>query len=373
MMPKRGSQRRKSTLWITLNSYFGCMKPVVLVTTFLLSFLSYGQLSDKILDLLSPVVDSLPEGTSISFGILKDDSPSFVGLTKSGGRFILTDLTDSKFEIGSITKTFTSTVLADLILNDKLCLNSKVNKEFPYKWNNKTKVSYQELANHTSGMHRLPSNIFPSMLKNQDDPYSNYTLELLDQYLKSEIQLESETGKKYAYSNLGAGVLAYALSMRESNSFDLLVQDKILTPYQMTNTGFEKKTDIQGLNLNGDPISNWHFNAMKGAGGLISTTNDLSKFVMAQFDQKNATLRLTRESTFEISESMSIGLGWHIISPGKEDQKFWHNGGTGGYTSSIAYRTQNKTGVIVLSNISALSKYASIIDEICFELLDELK
>lgn len=348
------------------------MKSLILIASLLFSFLSTGQLSDEILQKLNRIVDSLPEGTTISMSLITNDKPTFIGLTKIDGDFIYCDLSDSTFEIGSLTKTFTSTVLADLVVNDKLCLDKKVHKEYSYKWKNKIKISYLNLANHTSGMYRLPSNIFPSMLKNQDDPYANYTPELLEHYLEYELQLENPIGEKYAYSNLGAGVLAHTLSLREAKSIDELIHEKILSPFGMKNTGYDLHPDIMGLNSKGDTVSNWHFNAMKGAGGLISNTEDLSKYVMAQFNDQNEVLALTRESTFDISSNMSIGLGWHIISPNTEDLKYWHNGGTGGYTSSITFRTSNETGVIILSNISALNKFSAIIDEICFDLLEEL-
>ncbi|MFV0590009.1 MAG: hypothetical protein ACK5M7_01375 [Draconibacterium sp.] len=70
---------------------------------------------------------------------------------------------------------------------------------------------------------------------------------------------------------------------------------------------------------------------------------------------------------------MEIGLGWHILHPEPETTLYWHNGGTGGYTSSVAINMQNKSAVIILSNVSAFHPKKGKIDELCFGLLKTLK
>ena len=130
----------------------------------------------------------------------------------------------------------------------------------------------------------------------------------------------------------------------------------------MSTSGYESKTSFVGISANESEAENWQFNALKGAGGLISNTNDLARFISAQFSTDNKELNLTRKKTFPVTENMSIGLGWHILKPQTVEEKFWHNGGTGGFTSSISFRTTNKTGVIILSNISAMHEKSSVID-----------
>ncbi len=280
---------------------------------------------------------------------------------------------DSLFEIGSITKVFTATLLANQLIDKKIKPKSLVNKAFPYKFNNKIKLNYVSLANHTAGIYRIPSNLMPLMYKNPDNPYVDYTYDLLDEYLKNEMKLETKDSVKYSYSNLGAGILSYALSKKQNQSFEILLEKKVFDKYEMDNTSYEFPPSFSGISYDGYKTDNWSFNALKGAGGLVSNVNDLSKFVLAQFQKENKELTLSRTATHKISDKMSIGLGWHIIEPDSENEKYWHNGGTGGFTSSVSFRTNNSTGVIVLSNISPMSQFAGSIDEICFELLDLLK
>lgn len=104
----------------------------------------------------------------------------------------------------------------------------------------------------------------------------------------------------------------------------------------------------------------------------MSNTEDLSKFALAQFDKNNTKLILTQKPTFKVNENMSVGLGWHILKTENEGELIWHNGGTGGYTSSMALDIDKQNGVIILSNVSAYHKKMTNIDKLCFELIETL-
>ncbi|MDB4274028.1 beta-lactamase family protein [Algibacter sp.] len=350
------------------------MRIFILVLLSAVSLNSIGQVkNDSLISFVSSRIDSLQNGFAISIAVIDKDEITYIGLMKENEQIVVKDLKDSLFEIGSLTKVFTSTLLAHEVVNNKLKLTEKINKDFPYKFNNKIKLNYRDLANHTSGLYRLPSNILPALVKNPNNPYSDYSYELFDHYLHKELQLSQSETSRYSYSNLGAGILAYGLSQRREKPFEALLYERVFNQYNMSNTTFDVNTSFHGINAGGKVAENWQFNALKGAGGLISNSSDLSKFIVAQFDTNNCTLSLTREETHSVSDNMSIGLGWHILNPKNSDLKYWHNGGTGGFTSSVSFRVANKTGVIVLSNISALHKQSIIIDELCFELLDMLK
>lgn len=344
---------------------------LILLTCFL-SEVSAQNNRDSTINIIESRIGSMPEGFVISIALLQKGKTKYIGFIKEGGQLVQKDLKDTLFEIGSLTKVFTSTVLANKVLSGNIKLNNHVNKVFPWKFNNKIKLSYQALANHTSGVYRLPSNIMPFLIKNPENPYKEYSFDLFDTYLQEELQIEKSDDLKYSYSNLGAGLLAYSLSKESNKNFDVLLQELIFTKYNMLSTSYKANTSFSGLGADGNRVGNWEFSAMNGAGGLISNTHDLSQFIMAQFNEENKELTLTRKETFSIAENFSIGLGWHILNPQTEEEKFWHNGGTGGFTSSISFRTANNTGVIILSNISALHKQSSVIDELCFELLDLL-
>lgn len=352
------------------------MKNIQLIfhSIFLLIF-SFSTLSAQldraaIMDKTKATLASMPDGFAISIALIDGDSTEYIGLEKRDGDWEVLDLKDALFEIGSITKVFTSSMLANEVINKGLKLKHKVNKAFPFKFKDKIKLSYLSLANHSSGLDRLPSNILPLLATNPENPYKDYTNELLDTYLKGQLGIKESKMPEYAYSNLGAGILAYAIEKKEKRAFGKLLEEYIFEPYQMSSTSYEGQTSFDGLDANGDKTGNWEFSAMKGAGGLISSVKDLSRFIQAQFEEGDEALALTRKATFKVSDEMSVGLGWHILKANSEDEFYWHNGGTGGFTSSLAFRTTNNTGVVILSNMTALSPKSRVIDPFCFELLD---
>jgi len=341
-----------------------------------ISFCTYSSaqiLTDSILTNLTKTVDSLPDGFTISIALIRGQEVEYLGIVKEKDTFFQVDLRDSLFEIGSVTKVFTSTLLSVNILENRLKIDDSVNKAFPFSFNDSIELSYLSLANHTSGLYRLPANLIPFLFTNKSNPYSEYSYDMFDEYLKDELELENKDSTRYSYSNLGAGLLAYSISKANSQSFEDMLKNSIFKPYKMNSTSFNLAPSFTGVGPYGNKTENWDFNALKGAGGLVSNASDLSRFVLAQFSNDNRELTLTRQQTFTVNDNMSLGLGWHILSPNTEKEKFWHNGGTGGFTSSLAFKTSNQTGVVILSNISALHYQSRAIDELVFQILELMK
>ena len=112
---------------------------------------------------------------------------------------------------------------------------------------------------------------------------------------------------------------------------------------------------VKGLNNEGEEVLNWQFSSLVGAGAIYSTVEDLSHFAISQFDESNKELNLTRNKTFEINDNIDIGLGWHILKSKSKNLWYWHNGGTGGYSSSMAIDKNLNNGIIILSNVSAFN------------------
>ena len=143
--------------------------------------------------------------------------------------------------------------------------------------------------------------------------------------------------------------------------------------YSTTNREQVQEHLIAGLNPSGKETSNWDFDILVGAGGIMSSTMDLSQFALAQFNRENKALMATQKPTFTINDNMKIGLGWHILKRKNGKELIWHNGGTGGYTSSMALDTEHKNGIIILSNVSAFNKNMGNIDQLAFELIATLE
>lgn len=306
----------------------------------------------EIAEILFSKTKDLPNNAQLSIALLENGKTSYYGLTKMNDTIKPAENQGKLFEIGSITKVFTSTVLASLIENKKLKIKDEINAYYPFAFKDSIQLTFESLANHTSGLARLPENLD---LSNQLNPYKDYGKTQIEAFLKSFLKLENEPSTKYAYSNIGAGLLGYTLGISQGTDFQTLLQKQVFDKYQMINS-VTSPTNlgnnlVQGLNKKGEIVSNWDFDVLLAAGGILSTSEDLAKFTNAQFNPENKELELTRKTTFESKGDIKIGLGWHIIKSKNGKDLFWHNGGTGGYSSSIVMNIEDKSAVIVLSNV----------------------
>ncbi|PIE78773.1 MAG: penicillin-binding protein [Candidatus Delongbacteria bacterium] len=315
-----------------------------------------------------------PNNTQISIAIINNEKISYYGINKEGDTISTIDNQKSIFEIGSISKVFTSTLLANSVLDEKINLNDNINGYLKVPFNNDTKISFIDLANHTSGLPRLPSNLDLENV-NPENPYKDYREKELEEYLTTHLELLNKG--EYQYSNTGAGLLGYTLSKIENETYENLLQKNIFSKYDMQNSTADinklKGNIVRGLNNEGKEVPNWEFSVLVGAGGIFSTVEDLSHFAVSQFDYTNKELKLTREKTFELNEKMDIGLGWHILKSQSKNLWYWHNGGTGGYSSSMVIDDKSKNGIIILSNVSAFNPNMGNIDKLCFELMKTLE
>lgn len=338
-------------------------------------------LSKEQSELIFSQIKGFPNNTQLAIAFIKNGDAMFYGVLNKDGCIMRIDNEDKVFEIGSISKVFTATLLANTVLEGNIGLKENINKYYNFPFSENINVPFESLANHTSGLCQYPSNldIVSSLMHNLEvgisNPYQQYDEKKIDSYLKSELELQNEPYNKYAYSNFGFGLLGYTLEKVENTSYERLLQNKIFNKYGMLNscaninqvgTGL-----VKGLDNEGNEIVNWEWNTstLLGAGSILSTVSDLAKFALAQFDTNNKVLTMTRTPTFTINEKIKVGLGWHIITTENDKELYWHNGGTGGYSSSMLLDIENKNGVIILSNVSAFNPNKENIDNLCFGLI----
>jgi CubicO group peptidase (beta-lactamase class C family) len=265
--------------------------------------------------------------------------------------------------------------LAEYIATGKLNQQSTINQYVKYPFRNNLDFKFEELANHTSGLPRLPTNMKLVALLSPLNPYKNYDEEKLKEYLTQEVSLESQPGTRLSYSNLGVGLLAYTLQKYSGKNYEELAQEVFKKYGLKSSTTIRSKIQsnlIAGRNQVGGPALNWDMNALVGAGGIYSSVEELAQFALAQFDSTHTALKITRTQTFSESETRGVGLGWFIL---KRETGFWywHNGGTGGYTASIIVDPVKRNAVIILSNISAYYSPQGLADKLSFALMKTLE
>ncbi|MDB5023071.1 MAG: beta-lactamase family protein [Mucilaginibacter sp.] len=261
------------------------------------------------------------------------------------------------FEIGSITKTFAATLLAYYVNEGKVKLTDHITKYLPDSVAaNKElqKVTLLTLSNHTSGLPRLPDN-FEYHSSDLYDPYKDYTKEYLFSYLKT-CKLVSKPGETYAYSNLAVGLLGTILEQVSGKSFEQMTEEIICTPLNMQSTGQHlnpvlKQRFVSVYNEDGKATSPWNFSALAACGALRSTVNDLLVYVRANMIKSDNALSRAFELTHQITfdKDAKLGLAWHIVLVNNVEYYF-HNGGTYGCNSFLAFNAERNIAVVVLSN-----------------------
>jgi D-alanyl-D-alanine-carboxypeptidase/D-alanyl-D-alanine-endopeptidase len=271
---------------------------------------------------------------------------------------------DTLYEIGSITKVFTSLLLADMVERGELTLDDPVAKYLPadvkMPERNGKQITLFDLSTHRSGLPRMPSNFNP---KDPIRPYVDYPVEWLYEFLSS-YELRRDVDAEWEYSNLGAGLLSLVLARRAGTDFETALRDRVLRPLSMASTVISLTPALQSrmtaahssvFHLAPTPL--WDFTpAFYGAGSLRSSANDLLTFLAANLGYVNtplsAAMARMRTVQREGADNFKVGLGWRIEQlPGIEI--VWTGGATYGSRAFSGFDPKARVGVVVLSNYNS--------------------
>lgn len=275
------------------------------------------------------------------------------------------------FETGSISKVFTSLILADMVLNNEISLDDSIDKFLPENvetptWNG-DKITLLDLATHTSG---LP--VMPNYPPNPDlDKEYEYDKDGMYEYL-SDFQLSREIGSQYEYSNTGGSLLGHVLSLHAGKSYEQTLKERVLDKLGLDSTCVNQCDELRDRFATphslGEQADEAIFDdAMAGAGGVRSSGDDMLAFLSYAMDFDDSELQpafeLTQTPNHQINEILYTGLGWAIIDNGDRNI-VWHNGATHGFASFVGYDSDSEQGVIVLTNSQAP------VDEIGLDILE---
>ncbi|MEL6305649.1 MAG: serine hydrolase, partial [Bacteroidota bacterium] len=298
-------------------------------------------------ELIFEFCKSFPNQTELAIGFIDSGIPKYYGVKMMNDTLFTVENYQKSYEIGSISKVFTSTLLAYEVHMGKVALEDEIASYFDFPFHQETPITLKALANHSSGLPRLPPNLDLTTV-NPQNPYKDYDEAMLDAYLRDELSLASSAVGTYKYSNLGAGLLGYVLAKQAGKTYETLLQANIAEKYGMKNTtSLRDKVSmplVSGLDAKGKETSNWDFSVLSGAGGILSTMEDMTKFTIAHLDTNNKILQMTTQETIRAKDTKSVGLGWHLLKSESGKDWVWHNGGTGGYTSSLAFNKETQNG-----------------------------
>ena len=320
-----------------------------------------ASVEDKQVDAIARQYIQQKNTVALSIGIIKNGrlSTYHYGETARGNGRLPNEKT--VFEIGSITKTFTSTLLAWYVNEGKLKLTDPVIRYLPDSVAANTalqNITLLSLSNHTSGLPSLPENFNKQPGFEPLDPYKTFNKQAIFSYLKT-CKLNTSPGESYAYSNLAVALLGAILEKVSGLTYEQMVNTIICKPLAMKSTAVKPSVTMKALmvpavyNAKGEPTPIWNFADLAAHGGLKSTIYDLLLYGRAQMELGNGKLakamQLTQELTFD--KQNKVGLAWHMVNSVGVAYNF-HNGQTYGSSSYMAFNADKKLLVIILSNCS---------------------
>ena len=317
----------------------------------------------EIRKIIAERIDTYRQSVGIVVGVIEPAGRRIVTYGKASTAAPMALDGDTLFEIGSMSKVFTSLLLAEAVERGEMALTDPIAKYLPagVKVPERGRaITLQDLSTHTSGLPRLPGNMNP---KDPENPYADYSVEQLYQFL-SDYQLPRDVGASYEYSNLGAGLLGHLLALRAGTDYESLVKTRITGPLGMASTAVTLTPALRarlapGHDSSLHPTKNWDLLSLAGAGALRSSANDMLTFLAAEIGYTQSALapamnamRLPRRPAG--APGLEVALAWHVFSTNGRTI-FWHNGGTGGYRTYMGFDLQARTGVVVLANASSLA------------------
>jgi CubicO group peptidase (beta-lactamase class C family) len=291
-----------------------------------------------------------------------------VGVIAHGKRYLYTYGTakpDSIFEIGSISKTFTCLILSQMVEQGKVKFDTPVRELLPPGTVAKPagdEVTLLDIAIQHSGLPRMPDNFKPA---DPSNPYADYGPANLYAFLaKQGVAKPAKPG--FVYSNLAMGLLGQALALRSGLTYPALMKEEVADPLGLKDTTValtpaQQTRFMQGHDSDHKPAHAWDLDALAGAGAIRSDASDMLTYLEANLHPESlkqipggspaatisAALVQQHELRADVAPGMRIALAWLYI---EDSGDYWHNGGTGGFSSYSFFNPKGDYAAIVLLN-----------------------
>lgn len=254
--------------------------------------------------------------------------------------------TDTKFRIGSITKMFTATMILQLIEENKLALQNKLDAYFP-EVQNANEITIEQMLTHHSGLHNFTDSAY---LKYHTKPKTQK--EMLG--IISSQSPDFKPGERGEYSNTNYVLLGYIIEKVTGKSYAENLKNRIAKKIKLKDTYVggkinPKDNEAYSYSYNG---VNWieenetDMSIPGGAGSIVSTSEDLLKFIASLFHEK-----LIDKALLDTMTTIGNGYGMGIFQvPFYERKGYSHNGSIDGFNSALAYFPEDDMAVAVLTN-----------------------
>ncbi len=313
-----------------------------------------GSLEDQIKDHLN----SFPENCEVAIGLIKKDKEIKAGFRRVKGKTMAVQNNTRLFEIASVTKVFTASLLAREIENRQISLKDPLNKHLEYKVGKNVdygqRIRILHLATHTSG---LKAGRFV-----KEQKFSKYL---------ENLELQDAPGSTWAYSNHAVALLGQIIIQTENSPWENLLNDRILEPLGMEQTFprsslAPKEQRMKCLKKDGkereckfDEKDSFYWTT----GAMVSNVDDMLIWLKANIhaEDLNEELSFIKSASLPLGDSIEIShsemekryqglIWWHFID--KEGNRIICHGGTNpDHTIFIAFDRKKEAGVVVYTNV----------------------
>ena len=252
----------------------------------------------------------------------------------------------TRFRIGSLSKTFTAVLIMQLIENNKLSLDTKLNQFYP-AIPNAAKINIKHLLSHRSGIFNYTN----------DPEYMSFmTTPQTEEQLVSRIrgyQPEFSPGSKHKYSNSNYVLLGFIIESLYGQPLKEVIAKNITQPLNLNSTYYGNSIEIEeneasSYRYNG----HWtkqpetHMSVPHGAGAIVSNAKDINQFFTALFEGKLVS-NDSLSAMMKLEDGYGLGM---TAAPFGEKQFYGHFGGIDGFVSAAGYNTEDGLNITVLSN-----------------------
>ncbi|MGN7824615.1 serine hydrolase domain-containing protein [Chitinophaga sp. 22536] len=301
----------------------------------------------------------------LSIGVYLEEHPHQYHYHKGAGKL---PTGDSYYGLGSIAKTFSGWMLANAVVEGRVKLNDDIRKYLPGAYPNLEynghPVRMVDLSNHTSAM--------PAMSREYADEFIDSIAKLPRQQLAAffkgytadslfkdmhRFKLDTVPGTKYRYNGNAVMVLIAILQHIYHRPYPELISQYLHQQYGMDHTKpaltkAEEKNLLMGYDVTGKEAPLTVDEGFRAAPSMISTPNDMLKYITANLDSNNTAVRLSHRPTFVAPNGMAIGLNWMMGKEADGLPFIMHTGRDGaGFTSLCYIYPGRQAGIVILVNV----------------------
>ena len=279
------------------------------------------------------------------------------------------------FQIASLTKPFTGTILAELIRAGAVAATDPLDRHLsraPHL------PAYQgrpirlvDLATHTAGLPNVPEtpNFSWSRLEDPRNPYKPLTPAEVAAWLAG-YELSVPPGTRFRYSNVGMAVLGEALSTAAGSTYDELLRRVVTERFGLKDTALRLTAEQRARkavgHARGTEVPDWEAPAMLPSFGLYSTVDDLLVWLRANMGDCPGGCTADTVQTLALAQTVQVqgpaladpgalgqgamALGWFVAWARDGTPIYWHSGATGGFNAYMAVSRAHRWAVVALTN-----------------------